>query len=89
MVEPEAEDQEDEKPLEFCDKTHKCGHACKGVSRERRCLPCINEECAEKVGHFEGTNENELCTICYTQELGAEPSSKLSCGHVFHTNCVV
>lgn len=52
-------------------------------------MPCLNAACAEKSGHFHGVNEDELCTICYTSELGSEACSKLSCGHVFHTNCVV
>ena len=54
-------------PVAFCEKTHEtCGHACKGVTKERNCLPCLNTSCAEKAGHFEGVNEDELCTICYT-----------------------
>ena len=81
---------QEEPAFAFCEKTHeKCGHACKGVSKERQCLPCLNADCAEQAGHFEGTNEDELCTICYTSELGAEACSQLSCGHVFHTNCVI
>ena len=53
--------------LNFCSKKHKkCGHACKGVENERNCLPCLNKDCAEAVGHYDGVNEDELCTICYT-----------------------
>ena len=60
----------------FCEKTHNnCGHACKGVTKERKCLPCLNTACAEASGHFEGTNEDELCNICYTSELGSEACS--------------
>ena len=62
-------DKEEEvyEPIAFCEKTHEaCGHRCRGVSKERRCLPCLNSACAEKVGHFDGVNEDELCTICYT-----------------------
>ena len=33
--------------------------------------------------------ENELCKICFTSDLGEEPCSQLSCGHIFHTNCLV
>ena len=56
-----------EPPIAFCEKTHKdCGHACKGVTKERKCLPCLNSECAKKAGLFDGVNEDELCTICYT-----------------------
>ena len=81
---------EDEEPaIPMCKKTHKCGHACKGVANERKCLPCLHEDCAQKAGLFEGINEDELCGICYTSELGAEACTKLSCGHVFHTNCLI
>ena len=74
----------------FCDKTHTaCGHPCRGVPNEDKCLPCLNKACAEKVGLYNGINEDELCGICYTTELGTEACSRLSCGHIFHTNCVV
>ena len=33
--------------------------------------------------------EDELCKICFTSDLGEEPCSQLSCGHIFHTNCLV
>ena len=49
---PAALVEEEEAPaFAFCDKTHKCGHACKGVSKERHCLPCLNTECAERDGY--------------------------------------
>lgn len=84
-------DAEEEGPvIAFCEMTHKkCGHACKGVIKEHRCLPCLKVNCAEAAGLFEGINEDELCTICYTSELGTEACSKLPCGHIFHTNCVI
>ena len=80
---------EEEPAIAFCDKINKCGHACRGVANERKCLPCLHVDCSEAAGHFENVNEEELCTICYTSELGAEACSQLSCGHVFHTNCVI
>ena len=84
------ENCEAETDQNFCGKRHKkCGHACKGVNQERKCMPCLHRDCAQAAGHFEGVTEDELCTICYTQELGDEPCTKLSCGHVFHTNCLV
>ena len=46
-----------------------------------------NEEEEKKVA--EDANSDELCTICYTSELGSEPCSQLSCGHTFHTDCIV
>ena len=30
-----------------------------------------------------------MCKICFTSDLGEEPCSQLSCGHIFHTNCLV
>ena len=64
--EPVAEDVY-EPPIAFCEKTHQeCGHACKGVTKERKCLPCLDADCAKKAGLFDGVNEDELCTICYT-----------------------
>ena len=75
----------------FCNKKLKCGHSCKGFPGEKRCMPCLNADCCkENPGHhFSGITEDELCTICYTSELGEEPCTKLSCGHVFHTDCLV
>lgn len=32
--------------------------------------------------------ENELGGICFTSELGEEPCVRLTCGHVFHANCL-
>ena len=52
-------------------------------------MPCLKPSCAKAAGHFDGTNEDELCAICYTTELGSEACTQLPCGHVFHTNCVV
>lgn len=30
-----------------CNKTHPCGHRCKGYAKERVCLPCLEPECIE------------------------------------------
>ena len=36
------------------------------------------------------SNEELLCTICYTSEFYEETSVKLtSCGHIFHTECIL
>ena len=32
--------------------------------------------------------EEDLCIICYTSELSAEPTTQLECGHAFHTDCL-
>jgi hypothetical protein len=31
-----------------CDKILACGHACCGFKDEKKCLPCLNEECVAK-----------------------------------------
>ena len=56
---------------------------------EPECAPCTKTNHAKASGIYEGEDKDELCTICYTQELGVEHCTKLSCGHVFHTNCIV
>ena len=68
-----------------------CGHTCKGVENERRCLPCLDRDCIKESGaKLAGVSSgDELCAICFTSELNSEACSRLSCGHVFHTNCVV
>ena len=75
--------------IPFCKKKLKCGHSCKGVSNEQKCLPGINVDCAKTSGLFHGIDENEICGICYTNELGSEACSKLSYVHTFHTKCLV
>ena len=74
-----------------CQKKLRCEHDCGGVAYERRCLPCLEPECRLKA---DGDKDNklpikdDLCNICFTSELGAEPSVKLACGHIFHAECV-
>jgi len=38
---------------------------------------------------LEGAEETNLDGICFTTELGEEPCVRLTCGHVFHANCVL
>ena len=76
--------------LAFCRKEKECGHKCTGVKNEEQCLPCLQPECA--AADESNTNlpsSDELCTICYTCELQEEPCVQLSCGHIFHANCVL
>ena len=37
----------------------------------------------------ENAAESELGGICFTSELGDEPCVRMTCGHVFHANCVL
>jgi len=66
-----------------CRKVHSCGHQCFGVKHETECLPCIADGCGNIA------NENDYCTICYTEGLGAAPCVQLECGHVLHYHCVL
>ena len=37
-----------------CTKMLECGHACGGFRGEASCLPCLKEECVEKMHKGEG-----------------------------------
>ena len=73
--------------MPFCRKQKDCGHRCAGVMKEGKCLPCLEPECLAAEESKLPTS-HELCTICYTSELREEPSVQLSCGHIFHANCI-
>lgn len=66
-----------------CPKTLGCGHACCGSS-DAPCFPCLNEPCASV-----GQKRDDLCNICWCEELGAAPVLRLNCGHFFHRHCVL
>ena len=70
--------------LGFCAKIKDCGHSCKGLAGEKKCMPCIHPSCSGKL-----PNSHELCSICYTSELGESPCAKLGCGHVYHVDCIM
>ena len=68
---------------QFCVKELACGHTCMGAFHTGDCLGCMEPGCAQAKA-----DKDELCAICYTSELGAEPCTQLECGHIFHVNCV-
>ena len=75
--------------LPFCRKVKDCGHKCLGVKEEEHCLPCLQEECKQSASSANLPSVEDLCNICYTCELQEEPSVQLSCGHIFHANCII
>lgn len=80
--------------LPFCNKPKDCGCKCAGVKDEEECLPCLKPQCVNGGDGAAASASNlpthdELCSICYTCELREEPSVQLTCGHVFHANCVI
>ena len=89
-----AEEQEQESLFQISDHQHECGHRCYGVQGESLNMPCLHEECIEAAAESEASHvpqscaHSELCGICYTSELGEEACVRLSCGHVFHANCI-
>lgn len=75
---------------ESCDKMLPCGHPCYGSAAETKCLPCLEPECIEKMNQAVAPKENkdDFCNICWCTSLGQAPSLKLSCGHIYHTECL-
>jgi E3 ubiquitin-protein ligase MYCBP2 len=73
-----------------CDKLLPCGHPCCGTKGEKKCMPCLEPECIEKMPENKRPKENkeDYCNICYCSGLGQEPCVHLECGHIFHINCV-
>ncbi|KMZ09796.1 uncharacterized protein Dsimw501_GD15825 [Drosophila simulans] len=78
-----------------CLKTKPCGHACGGVTGERKCLPCLQHVChtrenelAEELRDPKLTQDaDDMCMICFVEALSCAPSIHLECGHVFHYHC--
>ena|ERR1719264_1818139 len=59
--------------ISFCNKPLPCGHECKGVSGESKCLPCMKEDCfhgceledgvalePQDMGYYKQKKETEL-----------------------------
>jgi len=69
---------------ERCLKSHECGHPCVGIARERVCADCIHPDCANGAPQ----TSDDWCSICWVEEIGAQPAIKLDCGHWFHQDCV-
>ena len=80
-----------------CNKTHECGHKCKGYHKERQCLPCLEPDCIEtynQICHpskklYDGFTADDLCGLCYISGLGDQPSIMLGCRHIFHVGCII
>ena len=55
--------------FQFCNQVQHCGHKCKGVRGESRCLPCLESGCREEAKCSSLPEKEDLCTICFTCEL--------------------
>jgi len=68
-----------------CGKVHRCGHVCIGIRGEKRCPPCFHPDCAPKGG----SNQEDFCSICWTEDWTAAPCVQLECKHVVHYHCLM
>jgi len=68
-----------------CGKVHRCGHVCIGIRGEKRCPPCFHPDCAQKGG----SNWEDFCSICWTEDWTAAPCVQLECKHVVHYHCLI
>jgi|688.fasta_scaffold2017946_1 E3 ubiquitin-protein ligase MYCBP2 len=73
-----------------CEKVLPCGHPCCGFSGEKKCMPCLDPKCIDKMDPSKKINQNidDYCTVCQCSGLGQEPCVHLDCGHIFHLGCV-
>ena len=76
---------EEEKKIEDNNHRPECNHKC--THNNSAPLNFINS--LPSIDHASEDNGDDLCAICYTSELREEPCVKLSCGHTFHSNCVL
>uniref|UniRef100_A0A336LRN5 RCR-type E3 ubiquitin transferase n=1 Tax=Culicoides sonorensis TaxID=179676 RepID=A0A336LRN5_CULSO len=88
-----AEQQCQEYAAEACNKILSCGHFCNGIANEEKCL-CLHSKCQRSSLTSAKQNEpkltqdgDDMCMICFTEALSAQPSIQLNCGHVFHYRC--
>eukprot|EP01119_Soliformovum_irregulare_P019714 TRINITY_DN6305_c0_g1_i2.p1 TRINITY_DN6305_c0_g1~~TRINITY_DN6305_c0_g1_i2.p1 ORF type:complete len:418 (+),score=94.64 TRINITY_DN6305_c0_g1_i2:1097-2350(+) len=66
-------------------KSDTCQHECLGVEGEQICPPCIHPECSRE----DSQTTEDLCNMCWTEDLGSAPIIQLKCNHFFHYNCVL
>lgn len=71
-----------------CQKLLSCGHFCSGYVNELNCLPCLNDDCAEKNNTLMNQKGSDYCNICFVEGLSNAPSIKIKCGHIFHLHCI-
>lgn len=51
-----------------CDKMLECGHPCRGIVNEKKCLPCLEPECTKKHGKLK-QDKDDFCSICYVASI--------------------
>ena len=55
-----------------CDKLLPCGHPCYGMGNDGKCLPCLHEECIQKMPEKQRPmcTKDDFCPICYCSAVG-------------------
>jgi len=44
-----------------CEKVLPCGHPCCGFSGEKKCMPCLDPKCIDKMDPSKKINQNIVC----------------------------
>src|SRR5690606_14338858 len=70
-----------------CEKVLSCGHYCNGVKEEKECLPCLRATCKSNANIELKQDSDDICAVCWTDNLLAQPTLLLECGHAFHYAC--
>ena len=65
----ELPEVDSEIPFQFCGKALPCGHACRGVKDETKCIPCLKPECIER-----GLEISEMVMKVINTEMAPENS---------------
>jgi hypothetical protein len=71
----------------MCVKKNPCGHYCPCAHPTTNHMSCLEPDCvSDKEGG--AVTAEDYCNVCWSEELGAAPCVKLTCGHIFHYQCI-
>lgn len=70
----------------ICSAVLPCGHFCAEDKKHASCGSCLHPDCVEEA---DGVTLDDFCSICWVEDLRTTAVTRLGCGHVFHTDCVV
>lgn len=68
-----------------CEKVLSCGHYCAEDVKHTACGSCLHPGCVEA----DAVSLDDFCSICWVEDLRTAAVTRLGCGHVFHTDCVI
>jgi hypothetical protein len=76
-----------ERKAAACGEVLGCGHYCYGISGEKQCLSCLEEDCKANCTKPR-VHKEEFCNICWVSDLSSAPCIQTACGHIFHLHCI-